>query len=327
MDDLYQDTDMEDAIEAFMKGTESEGDDESPDDPSEQVDAEEPQDEPEDDAEDTDEEESDDDDSDDSEDEEEEGGDDEEDPAPEIDDEATVKVKLGEEEKTFTVAELKRLAGQESALTTRSKQLHEQRRAVESQGLYVANLLQQRHERAKAQAEKYAKVDLYKASRELDDDDFEALKSAKENADSELQAIEREGHEFMKRVQDHRAKTVRDRAQESLRVIQERIPEWNDELYGNIRQFAVKQGMSVEEVNEVVDPAAITMMHKAMLYDQAQKKSETVQKKVKKAPKKTVRKGENTNTQASKAKQARVNAMRSGEIDDVTDAFMAAMSE
>lgn len=327
MDDLYEDTDMDDAIEAFMKGT---SDDEEPEvpDPEDQVD-DEPEDEPEEETEEEegDEEESDDDEDDSEGDEEEEGGDDDEAPAPEVKDDAKVKVKVGEDEQEFTVAELKKLAGQESALTKRSQELHSQRRAVEDQGLFVANILRERHERAKANVEKYKDVDLYRASRELEEDDFEALKSAKEAADNELQAINREGHEFMKRVQDHRSQTLKQRAQESLRTIQDRIPDWNDELYGSIRQFAVKQGMGTQEVNEIVDPAAIVMMHKAMLYDQAQKKTETVKKKVKKSPKKTVRKGDTTNSKVSKAKQARQQAARSGEIDDVTEAFMAAMND
>lgn len=327
---LDQETDLDDAIEAFMKSepdeeTLSEEDEVEPTETDEPVedeededaveDEEEPEDDPEEDPEDDDEG---------TEEEDEEDGEE-----PEVaSDDAEVTVTVDGEEHRVSVKELKRLYGQEASLTQKSQALSAQRRAVESQGLYLAQILQQRYEKAKAEAEKYKDVDLFRASRELDPDEFDALRAAKENAESELAALEREGQEFVKRTQETRQQILQAQAREALKEITKAIPEWNDELYGKIRTYAIAQGMDAETVNEVVDPGAIIMMHKAMKFDELQSAKPKVKKKVTKAPKKVLRKGDKpTDTKTSKLKARKRMAMESGDVDDVAELFMAAMRE
>jgi hypothetical protein len=75
----------------------------------------------------------------------------------------------------------------------------------------------------------------------------------------------------------------------------------------------------------VIDPGAIIMMHKAMLFDAAKAKSDKVIKKVHKAPKGVVKKSDNTNDyKASKANQIFKKAQATGDIDDIVDAVLAA---
>lgn len=261
-----------------------------------------------------------------------EDGDEEEDeeaaPAAEVADDAEVSVKVDGKDLKLKVGDLKRLAGQEAALTQKSQSVANQLRAVEAQGLYLANVLEGRLKTAKAKFDKYANVDLFKAQRDLDPEDFDALRAAKAAAEAEYSAVTRESQEFMHRVQETRQKVLRERAAVALKEITRAIPEWNDELYGKVRTYAVSQGMNPNEVNEVVNPAAIIMMNKAMQFDAIKAKTETVEKKVKKSPKRVTPKSAKTvDATSSKFRAAQRKAEVTGDIDAVTDLFLAARKQ
>jgi hypothetical protein len=329
-------TGIDAAVEAMMKsyGFDEDGnslsddDEETPDASEEGEDEDDTQDDQEDqddeDHEDTDEDDSDDDSDEDSDEEED---DDDNEPA-DLGDDVEVTISVDGQDQRVSIGSLKRLAGQEASLTKKSQAIAEQRRTLENQGMYVAKVMQDRYEAAKTKVEKYKDVDLFRASRELEPDEFDALREAKEAAENELQTYEREGVEFLKRSQETRATILREQAKESLKIIAEKIPDWSDKLYDEIRTYAVSQGMGSDVVNEVVDPGAISMMHKAMLYDKAQSASSKVVKKITKAPKKTVSKANKvTDSKASKLKAMRRKAETSGDIDDVTELFLASMEE
>lgn len=56
------------------------------------------------------------------------------------------------------------------------------------------------------------------------------------------------------------------------------IPNWSDETRNQIKDYATTLGYTPQEVAQVVDPRAVKMMHKAMLYDQMMKKAATTPK-------------------------------------------------
>ena len=67
-------------------------------------------------------------------------------------------------------------------------------------------------------------------------------------------------------------------AVECVKVLQEQIPDWSNALYNDIRHYAIAQGLPENDVNQYVDPAVITLINKARLYDEAKKVS-TVKKR------------------------------------------------
>ncbi len=240
------------------------------------------------------------------------------------DDESDVTISVDGKELTVKVKDLKRLYGQEAALTQRSQSMATASRAVETQALFVQKMLETRTAAAQAKVAKYADVDLFKASRDLSPDEFDAIRSAQKDAQDELKILTDENETFMKNAQAHRREILRDRAKNSLTEISKSIPEWNDALYTQIRVYAVSQGLNRDDVNEIVDPGAIIMMHKAMKFDAASKKIETVTKKVIKSPAKVVKKSEDRGDyNASKTKQVNRQAAISGDIDDIVDAYLA----
>ena len=317
MDDelLNSETSIEDAIDAFMKS--------SPDEETLSEDNE-----AETEVEETEEEELTEDDSEVEETEEDGEEDAEEAPAAKVaDDDAEVTISVEGQEHKVAVKDLKRLFGQEASLTQKSQALAAQRRVLEAQGLYLSKVLQDRYDAAKVKAEKYKDVDLFRASRELDPEEFDALRAAVENAKSELTAIEREGQEFVQRAQETRSRMLREQAKESLKEITAKIHDWSDDLYGRICTYAISQGMDADVIKEVIDPGAIVMMHKAMKFDESQAKKETITKKVVKAPKKVLKKSDSTDRVTSKLKTLRKEAMNSGDIDSIADLFLAASKE
>jgi hypothetical protein len=210
-------------------------------------------------------------------------------------------------------------------LTQKSQAVAAASRALETQSLYLAKIIDTRLKSAEAKVSKYKDVDLFKASRELEPEEFDALRAAKADAESEFKLLTEEAQEFMVRATQARTELVKEQAKVSLVEIKKAIPEWDDKLYADIRTYAIGQGLDRDTVNEVIDPGAIIMMHKAMLFDAAKAKSDKVIKKVHKAPKGVVKKSDNTNDyKASKANQIFKKAQATGDIDDIVDAVLAA---
>ena len=312
------------AVSAFM------GEDEDKEDTSEDLEEEEEEEEDDDPGEDEDDDDDDDDDSDDTDDDDpgEDEAEDEEEPVV-AEDDYVVTITVDGQETKMKVGDLRRLAGQEKALTQRSQNLAEQRRLVETQGMLMAKMLEDRYNAAHAEAQKYAKVDLWDAHNRLDEDDFKALKDAKEAAESNLQAIEQEGRAFIQTAQNTRSEMLRAQAQEALRTLQRDIPEWNDTLYADLRNYAVKMGMDTTIVNELVDPAAFKIIYRAMQADRTAEKAKTVKKRVAKTPARVVKKAKATSdNKTSKLRAARKKAIEGGgSVDDVTELFYASLAD
>ena len=121
-------------------------------------------------------------------------------------------------------------------------------------------------------------------------------------------------------------------AQNCVKVLSEQLPDWGDELYNNIRSYAVSQGLPQEQVDQYVDPNVIMILNKARLYDQTKATAETKKAKAK------VIKTKQTKSRVLKAKKApptsrdvdrqrqqkaRDRLKTSTDLDDVTEALMA----
>lgn len=249
----------------------------------------------------------------------------EESPAPLVaDDEAEVTVSVDGVEHKIAVKDLKRLYGQEASLTTKSQALANQRRALDDQGLYVANLLKSRYDAAVTKAAKYKDVDLYQAAATLDPEEFQVLRAAKEGAESEVKALETEAKDFLTKTAETRKTVLREQAKEARKELLKHIPEWNDNLYNEVRTYAVAQGMDADVVNEIVDPAAILMINKARQFDALQAKKTTVTKKVTASPKKLIKKSASAERDAPNVTALRRAAQIDGDVDSVADLFLAA---
>jgi hypothetical protein len=107
------------------------------------------------------------------------------------------------------------------------------------------------------------------ASKQLDAEQFAALRQEAQAAFEEFRFVTEEAEQFVKQTEQARQEQLKVAAQEAVKVLKESIPNWNSNLYDNIREYAISNGMAPEVVNNLVDPVAIQLIHKARLFDES----------------------------------------------------------
>jgi hypothetical protein len=324
------------AAEALLKQfgvTEDEEDGESPSESSKDTDGESQDDTPEqqeeesqsteerdttDDGEDSEEEDSDEedesaDDEDDEEDSDDEGTDEEEEPSVASDD-ATVTVEVNGESKEFKVGDLKRLAGQEAALTQKSQEVSESKQQYE-EGLKAQRTgLEEMMNRAAKRFEPYKDIDWNLAAQQYDPETYKALKEEAQSAYSDMQFFQNELSQLVQKQDQERQQQLREQAQEAVKILQDPekgIPGFDRELFTQLRDYGIEQGISASDMDQMVHPGAWKMLHKAREYDRLQQ----AQQGAKPAKKKVRRKVKTGKTQpSSKASQERASKKQAQDI-------------
>ena len=225
-----------------------------------------------------------------------------------------------------SVGSLKRLAGQEASLTRKSQETASKRKeadeAINKNHTVFQSLLAKAEEKYKP----YSEVDMLLASKTMEADDFALLRKEAQDAGNELKFLQEEADKFYQDVQAQNQKAMQDAAKEAVEVLQNDIPEWSNDLYNDIRAYAIEQGMDEATVNTIVDPTAIKILHKARLFDQG-KQVATVKKKTA-AKKKVLRstkapEGDRV-AKARRMKKAQEKlSMRGSDTEDIADLLLS----
>lgn len=107
-------------------------------------------------------------------------------------------------------------------------------------------------------------------------------------------------------------------AEQQKRLMSE-LPEWADENVAtrerdDIRKYALGNGFTADELNNVTDARHVVLLRKAMLYDNLQKTKASVTKQVKKAPKaaRPGRSRDKSERDANSLKQLRASIRKTG---------------
>lgn len=246
----------------------------------------------------------------------------------EDDKEAYVRVKVDGEDRTVSVRDLKRLYGQEASLTRKSQEVSAKRKEAEELGAtYVAGLtglLQ----KATQKANPYKQIDFLAAAQQLQPDELNALRAEAEDAFAQEKYLAEELNNFMGNLKQQRQAALVEKGREAVKELKRDIPGWNEKVYNDVRYFAISSGLDVDVVDNLVDAAAIKLIHKAMLYDKG--KSNVVTTKKNKTTKKVIKTSKSSgattkdlvgNKTAAKAALKRLE--NSGSTDDAADAFLA----
>lgn len=245
-------------------------------------------------------------------------------------DDVFVKVKVGDEEHAVPVKDLSRLYGQEKALTQKSMEVAEQRKAVEAELAKNVTATAALLERAKSRFEPYSKIDFLLAAKELSAEDYTNLRTAAQAAYEDVQFLETNLNGFMQAAQEKQHESLITQARDAIKVLtgpvdQGGIEGWNEKLYDDIRAFAQTEGLRKEIVDNLVDPTALRLLHNAMLY--ARGKSKVITKVVNKTPTKVIKTSRTTETGAVGDKTSSTVALKTlrktGTTDAAADAFMA----
>ena len=254
----------------------------------------------------------------------------------ELSDDTLVEIQVDGETKQASLKDLKRLYGQEASLTRKSQETAAKRKEAE-EALAKADISYRKLlERAEARMKPYAEVDMLVASRQMSTEDFAALRREAQEAEKDLKFLREEADAFYKDAQAQQQKQVQEQAQNCVKVLSEQLPDWGDELYNNIRSYAVSQGLPQEQVDQYVDPTVIMILNKARLYDQTKATAETKKAKAKviktkegtrkvlktkKAPKSDA--DIRVQRQRDAQKRLRSNTSRAGDLEDIADALMS----
>lgn len=248
-------------------------------------------------------------------------------PAAPVGDDALVEVKVGEDTHRVAVRDLKRLFGQEAALTRRSQEVASERTALQQEAERTKTVLQKALERAEAKAKPYAEMDFWKLSRELDGDTFEEVRRAAREAFDEVNFLRTEMDEANQTISRSAQAAQASAAQACVKELTDKnsphyVEGWGAPLYQEILGFARDQGF---DASKVTDPAAIKMIRMAMLYERGRTVVRTKVKKVAEQPKTPLRPGSAGGASPTqRADRAAVTRLRnSGSAEDAEAAFMA----
>ena len=245
----------------------------------------------------------------------------------EISDDTEVEIMVDGKAHQTSIKDLKRLYGMDKSLTRKSQETAERRKeaedAISKSQVVFDRLVKQAQERY----EPYQKVDMLVAAKEMSTEDFSALRKEAQDAYQNLQFLTEEADSFYGGLKAQQAELQKKAAVECVKVLQEQIPDWSNALYNDIRHYAIAQGLPENDVNQYVDPAVITLINKARLYDEAKKVS-TVKKKKLAAKQKVLRskKAPQNDADAKKSdveKQlAQLRANGGNDIDDIANVFL-----
>jgi hypothetical protein len=250
-------------------------------------------------------------------------------------DDQIVDISVNGESKLVSVKDLKRLYGQEASLTKKSQDLANQRKQSEEQLAQTQMSYQKLLERAEARYKPYADIDMLVASREMDAETFSQLRQDAKQAEDDLKFLQEESGQLVSQAQQQHQQATREAAADCVKVLQEQLPDWGNELYADIRDYAVKSGLPKDQVDQYTDPQVIMLINKARLYDQSKQSANSKKAKAKlkksKSGKKVLssKKAPPSKKSIQKAKQQKqMDSLSSAkDLDDIADALMSRWEE
>jgi len=218
--------------------------------------------------------------------------------------------------------------------TRKTQEVAEQRKAVEQAQaqLQVQAQLQQQslaeYARLTAindQLQQYNQVD-WNALYDSDPAEFVRLKEGRRDLIDQYNglnnAIAQQQQQQIAKQQEITLQAI----QEGQKVLAREIPSWNTDLAKTLNTFAVEKfGFTTDEVNSVIDPRVVKLLHTAYLYNKQVSNKPITDKRVANLPK--VSKPGSKNTQAniatSREQEARKALKKSGSIDAMQAVLMA----
>ncbi|MBB4039107.1 hypothetical protein GGR34_000742 [Microvirga flocculans] len=244
-------------------------------------------------------------------------------------DDDIVSVKVGDEDIDVPVKDLKRLYGQEKALTQKSMEVAETRKTLESLSERHVAAAEALHQRALKRFEPYAKIDWALAVKELDTEEYKALRDEATRAYEDVQFYEQEVDNYLGELKKARENERMNTARKTLAALRDPksgIKGFNEKMYQEMGKYAVENGMTPEQFASIVEEAPLRFIAKAMLLDRG--KAKVVTKKIDKKNKKIVKSrtapSVTKQTFSKSKKNDYLNRLRrTGSVEDAAEALLA----
>lgn len=253
----------------------------------------------------------------------------------ELSDDLEIEHPVNGEVKKFTLAHLKKLAGQDAALTQRSMELAEtKKRADETVTTYAASL-NYLYEQAKAKSDQYSDQNLLLWSKDMSQEQLQALVEEARVAKTDKEFFEKEIATVSHKLQAEAAERLRHEAARSHAILtgpveQGGIEGFDQKRYEDLRGFAIQQGIPAQTVNTLTDVGAWRIIDLA--YKQVRGSAALATKTAPVKPAKPGRVVKSTPTAAiqsakpSKDKEAMRTLRATGDVDAAANVFMSRLN-
>ena len=243
-----------------------------------------------------------------------------EDEVEELSDDTIIEIMVEGDTKQASIKDLKRLYGQEASLTRKSQEVAKQRKEAEEQI--------EEHLFCSGCSSRGVVILRSRYAVGVQINGRRRLRTAEERGSRRPRRSEiptEETDSFFGDLRNQQQQQLQEAAREAVKVLESDIPDWSNQLYDDIRAYAVSQGLDQDQVNNYVDPVVIKILNKARLFDQA-KKVTTVKKK--RVAKKVIQSKKSPPSQSQlKARkvreaEARLATSRGNDIDDIADVLL-----
>jgi len=256
-------------------------------------------------------------------------------------DDVFVKVKEGDTEHEVSIKDLKRLYGQEAALTRKSQEVATARKTADEAAQRSLAALNVMVEKAKEKANPYRNIDWLALSKDpnVSMEEASALRQMAQAAIEEESFLTQHLDTFVGEIKKEQAKARVEEVKATIKALTTagsdaepnplHIEGWNDKVYDEVREFGIKLGAPAEVINNITDAVSIKVLHMAMLFAKGASKVVTT-KKVNKTPRKIVKSSAASaavrTPQASDRKSAvRAQRQRGGDTESTVNAFMVGL--
>mgnify|MGYP003328363206 CR=1 FL=1 len=227
--------------------------------------------------------------------------------APEVDLDSIV-ITVGDEQ--LSVEDLKSGYLRQADYTKKTQALAEQRREVDQTKEQYASALAYMTQATRQGLAQFDGVD-WQTLQQQDPAQYQALSKQYQQAAQQVNAFETAQREFFAQAQQQVEAQQKLQAQQSVETLKTLVPEWSNEMYGELRQFAGNYGMTSEEFNRIADHRPILMMLDAMKFH----KSREVARDKKAKPVTSTRKAKASNvnqTMAARQQKSAMDQLRKG---------------
>jgi len=253
----------------------------------------------------------------------------------EVSDDFVIPVKVNGEDVEVTVADLKRLAGQEAAITQKAQQVSEMRRNVEKADQLAKASYEKLLERTNARLKPYEGIDFVQLARNpnITDQQLKEIQEEHRTLMEEKSFLEEGIKTHVESLQNYQQEAMLAKAQENISVIEDQaspyyIPDFRTRYY-ELKQHAIKQGADEEFINNLIDPWTWKLINDSLRLNTTVTKAE--KKKAEKLPRssaKRVKRTRGSNRAATGRAASRQQAIRKlkanpGSERAVLDAFGA----
>lgn len=207
------------------------------------------------------------------------------------------KVKIDGQEQELSLEEIRNGYQREADYRRKTQEVAEQRKQLEQRLAEADHQAQTRLQQlddtiqlaARELNTEYQAIN-WQQLREEDPSEFSARQLEFQQRQGRLQQAYAQLQQERQQAQFQSQQKYQEFLQQEQQKLVQAIPEWKDEEVAKkerneLREYAMNHGYSEQDVNSIADHRQVTILRKAMLWDQLQKSKPEVENKVRRAPK------------------------------------------